>query len=146
MLVLWKVAEKMKSESDFSRWIKPKLELKFKVYDFEDSAPPATPDLHLLDRDIGRGSWAELKFVRKGENKLKFQKGQAKWLVDYEANNGRAFVIWSDGAEIFFARGKFARKLEFITLYKILESRDCWRFKLADWKSAILMISQLSKC
>ena len=81
----------MKSESEFSKFAKPRLEFFWTVESFEAGGNVSTPDWYLVHPTLGYSIWIELKIVKNG--RITFQPGQVKWLEHHENKGGVAFVL-----------------------------------------------------
>lgn len=81
----------MKTEKEFSKFAKPRLDQFWTIESFESGGNQSTPDWYLVHPTMGYSIWIELKIVKNG--KIEFQPGQCKWLEQHENNGGVAFVL-----------------------------------------------------
>lgn len=81
----------MKTEKEFSKFAKPRLEFYWTIESFEAGGNVSTPDWYLVHPTAGYSIWVELKIVKAG--RVEFQPGQCKWLECHTNKGGLAFVL-----------------------------------------------------
>ena len=103
----------MISELEFSRKLRKSL-VGFKAYNFQRvEGNPGVPDLYLTKKGCAAGLWLELKVLRVGEGRIKFQPNQSRWLSGCWKDGGASAVLVAvRGDLLWLVEGSEACELE----------------------------------